>query len=349
MKKFFLIVLFLFSFGAGYFWRYEPAPFALSYKKAAINLPIIYTEHLADNTYALGEKYLAEDLAHELNKNGIEARLFTFEDTFSNPDFREGYEIYMRSGPEMKTKKYHGFFDNDRIAVLIETIPYKLSEIYNADIVLTGSKKKDAQYRKLGINSYYFPQFTRLDKFYPAEREEYRRKLLFVGNERAQGEIRRTVKYALKYGFELDIFGAKWEEVLSDEEMRLVKGVQIVNDELKYYYSSADIVFNDTRDDMIEAGFIANRIFDATAAGAFVISDYVPEIYEIYGDTIPMYKTGEEFEALVNYYLAHPKERKEKAMAAMKITREQFGAEKAVKRMVEIMENYRKEKGLSDE
>ncbi len=43
--------------------------------------------------------------------------------------------------------------------------------------------------------------------------------------------------------------------------------------ELARYYSSASIVLNDHWDDMRDEGFISNRIYDALACGAFVISD----------------------------------------------------------------------------
>ena len=128
--------------------------------------------------------------------------------------------------------------------------------------------------------------------------------------------------------------------------MHLVKGNQIDNDELKYYYSSADIVLNDTRGDMIEAGFISNRIFDVTACGGFLISDYIEGIEEIYGDAIPMYKTEEEFVELINYYLSHPEERKIKAQKAHEITMKNFGSKEIVSRMIEIMKGYALEKNL---
>ena len=51
-----------------------------------------------------------------------------------------------------------------------------------------------------------------------------------------------------------------------------------------------------------------------------VISEYSPYIEEIFGDSVPMFKTKKEFEALVDFYLANPEERSKKAKAAQKIT-----------------------------
>ena len=91
---------------------------------------------------------------------------------------------------------------------------------------------------------------------------------------------------------------------------------------------------------MIEAGFVSNRIFDATACKAFVISDYMPEIEEIYGDSVPMYRNEREFKALIDYYLAHPEERREKAERAYQITMARFTADKIIGQMAQIMKQY---------
>ena len=48
------------------------------------------------------------------------------------------------------------------------------------------------------------------------------------------------------------------------------------NDELRRVYSSAGIVLNDHWDDMRAHGFVSNRIYDALACGAVVVSDDVP-------------------------------------------------------------------------
>ena len=139
---------------------------------------------------------------------------------------------------------------------------------------------------------------------------------------------------------ELEVFGDNWENSLFGEYAGWWKARQIPNDQLKYFYSSADIVLNDTRPDMIEAGFISNRIFDATACKAFVISDYMPEIEEIYGDSVPMYRNAREFKQLIEYYLAHPEERRKKAEQAYQITRKRFAAGAVIGKMAEVLQDF---------
>lgn len=335
---------------AGWFGFRVENPYTLDYKHIALNLPITHTESLQNPNYPLGEKYLAEDIAFEFNKMGFDARLFALEDTYSNRNFKAGYEFYMRFFPELQLSDYHHYFDKDKIAVLFETIPYSLDEVKKADIVLTGSLKKDREYRAQGINSYFIPQFTRFDKFYPAFEEHLKTKVLFIGNRWPDTETRKSVAYALENNIDVDVYGMGWEKILSGKNARLLKGLQVLGDGLKFYYSSADIVLNDTREDMAKAGFISNRIFDVTACGGFVISDYVAEIEEIYGDAVPMYKNSREFKELIEYYLAHPMERKEKAARAQKITMERFGADTIIGQMVEVLEEYRQNRErLGDE
>ncbi len=336
----FFILLLLGIVGGIWFEHASSHPYRLDYNRAVINLPITYTKYLSDDTYALGEKYLAEDLAAELKKQGIDTRLYTFEDSLANRNFNEGFEIFMRSGPELLLNKYHNYVDKDRVAVLFETIPYKLENVKNADIVFTGSLKKNKFYRSIGVNSYFLPQFTRVDEFYPSFDEKLKRKLLFVANQWPDFPIRKTIQYAKNTGIQIDVFGDNWGNILVDEKASWWKARQIPNDQLKYFYSSADIVLNDTRPDMIEAGFISNRIFDATACGAFVISDYMPEIEEIYGEAIPMYKSPEEFKQLIEFYLSHPDERRRLALMAQKITLKKFSADSVIRQMIAVLRNY---------
>jgi len=59
---------------------------------------------------------------------------------------------------------------------------------------------------------------------------------------------------------------------------------------------------------MREKGFVSNRIFDALACGAFIISDQVKSAGEI-NNYIATYSDKKELEELVKYYLENIKER----------------------------------------
>jgi len=346
MYKYLVITIFFIFFSIGYFIgeKNTKNPYKLDYKKMVINLPIAYSKDIENPKFGLGEKYLAEDMIYGLNKIGYNVKLYSKEDTFSNLNNQEGIEFYMREEPELSLNNYHDFFDKDRISVLYETIPYTSKILRNADIIFTGSIKRNKKHKENGLNSYFLPQFTRIDEFYHAFKEEYKTKLLYVANR--WGDVntkygtRKTIEYAIRNNIPIDVYGYGWDNHLIDDKKNWYKGKQIKNSELKYYYSSADIVLNDTREDMIEAGFISNRIFDASACGAFIISDYIKEIEEIYGDNIVMYKNEKEFVELINYYINNKEERIKKAKKAQEITLSRFSSQKVLKEMVSVIEEY---------
>ena len=152
--------------------------------------------------------------------------------------------------------------------------------------------------------------------------------ILFVGSN---SFYRKAYKYLLDEGFNVTIYGPGYSKGIS-------KGEYLDNRILRKYYSSAKIVLNDTRDGMKEFGFISNRIFDASACETLVISDYMKEIEDIYGDSVPMFKTKEELVNLVEYFLdpKNEEERKNKAKKARDITLRHFTAENAANDFIKV-------------
>lgn len=120
------------------------------------------------------------------------------------------------------------------------------------------------------------------------------RKLLFVGNSRKQK--REAVMAAIEGGLDLHVYGSDWSGLIPDQYIR---GEHIPNDRLRRYYTSARIVLNDHWDDMRQQGFISNRIFDAAACGAVIVSDHMPEIAGIFGDCVVTYSNPDELPGIV--------------------------------------------------
>jgi len=130
--------------------------------------------------------------------------------------------------------------------------------------------------------------------------------LLFVANSR---KVRRKIVDDLAgTAHDLAVYGRGWTPDLI--EPRFVKGDGIPNTDLARYYRSAAIVLNDHWDDMRANGFLSNRLYDALAAGAFVISDRVDGIDGEFDGAIPTYATPDELEALIDRFLAEPETRR---------------------------------------
>lgn len=80
-------------------------------------------------------------------------------------------------------------------------------------------------------------------------------------------------------------------------------------DELPGFYANSAINFNCTSKQM--KGAVNQRVFDVPASGAFVLSDWRPQITNLFEeDEIACFHDQEEIGDLVRYYLAHPHERK---------------------------------------
>lgn len=133
--------------------------------------------------------------------------------------------------------------------------------------------------------------------------------LLFVANSR--GVRRKIVDDLTPTSHDLAVYGRGWlPEML---EPRYLRGEHVPNAELAGYYANARIVLNDHWEDMRRLGFLSNRLYDALASGAFVISDRVPGIDEEFDGAVATYETAAELRALVDRYLADTTGRRERA------------------------------------
>ena len=89
----------------------------------------------------------------------------------------------------------------------------------------------------------------------------------------------------------------------------------ISNAELPRAYAACKIALNPYRhDDVAES--MNPRAYELAACGVFQLSDARAESTELFGSSVPTYRTAAELEALIRYYLDHPLERQAKADAA---------------------------------
>jgi spore maturation protein CgeB len=159
------------------------------------------------------------------------------------------------------------------------------------------------------------PQATDPDRFRPG-RPGPAHELLFVGNSR--GVRRHVLDELLPTVHELAVYGRAWTADRLDP--RYLAGDHVPNDELAGYYGSAAIVLNDHWLDMQREGFLSNRLYDAAAAGAFMISDDVEGLEEAFDGGIVGYVGADELRRLVDAFLADPAARRdcaERARAAV--------------------------------
>ncbi len=121
--------------------------------------------------------------------------------------------------------------------------------------------------------------------------------ILFVGSTR--GQFRPAVRAALRSSraSELSVFGVGWEEFLPTER---IAGTFVPNDALPVAYAGAGIVLNDHHTDMAQAGFLSNRLFDAVACGARVLSDRARGLHDIFGSAVVTYDDEDDLARLLD-------------------------------------------------
>jgi spore maturation protein CgeB len=118
--------------------------------------------------------------------------------------------------------------------------------------------------------------------------------VLFVGNTR--GQRRAMVERVEAAGHPVRVYGQGWSGMVPADR---IAGTHIPNDALSAHYASADIVLNDHWPDMAAEGFLSNRLFDAAAAGATILSDPAEGIEDVFGDLVATAATPAEVDAAI--------------------------------------------------
>ena len=165
------------------------------------------------------------------------------------------------------------------------------------------------------------------------DKEEKEYELLFVGNSR--GVYRQILRDLLPTEHKLTVYGWQWDAF---PVKQYVVADHIPNEQVGQAYHDAKILLNDHWDDMKEYGIISNRIFDALAVGAFVISDEVPGLEELFHGAVVTYRDKADLAEKIDYYLEHETERKEKATIGQELVQNQHTFDNRVDKMIQVLQ-----------
>ncbi|WP_194944473.1 glycosyltransferase [Aeromicrobium yanjiei] len=138
-------------------------------------------------------------------------------------------------------------------------------------------------------------QATNPDRFRPSVGAADVGGALFVGNTR--GHMRQIVGDAIEAGLDLRLYGRGWEAFIDESH---VAATYLDNVNLAPAYRAAHVVLNDHWEDMARNGFLSNRLFDAAASGARIVSDRVPGLEEIFGPSVQTYDSLEDLSDLAS-------------------------------------------------
>ena len=143
--------------------------------------------------------------------------------------------------------------------------------------------------------------------------------ILFVGNARGGMEKGRVAVSWLDppKNSVVKIYGHKW---IRHEYMRKwYADIYWPFEKLNELYNRSKITLVDGHDDMNRLGFVQMKIFDVLASGGFVISSHNTGIKKIFGDAVPMYKSADEMNELIKFYLVNHNEREKKIASGMAV------------------------------
>jgi GT2 family glycosyltransferase/spore maturation protein CgeB len=149
-------------------------------------------------------------------------------------------------------------------------------------------------------------QATDPHRFYPDpySDESAHHDLVYVANSR--NVLRPMMRDLLPTDLDLAVYGGNWTGLI---DSKYVVAEHVPNGDLRHVYSSAKIVLADHWDDMREHGFVSNRIYDALACGACVVSDEVAGLADRFGGSVATYSGPDELRPLLDRLLADPDER----------------------------------------
>jgi hypothetical protein len=234
-----------------------------------------------------GDLYFANEIAASLTKLGHTARV-DFRNDVIHPDSANDDVVLVLRGVE-RIRTQVGAIN----LLWIISHPSRISkhEVKAFDVVFAASESwaKKAS-KRFGLEVNALLQATNSDKFNPTVADpDTGEEILFLGNTR--NEFRQIIRDCVEAGISPAIYGKDWDQFVSNE---LIKGSFVPNEEVAGVYRSAGVVLNDHWPDMARHGFLSNRLFDATASGARVVSDDVAGIEEVFGESVAVYRTPSE-------------------------------------------------------
>ncbi len=293
--------------------------------KISIKLPIPEWKE----AYRWGDYYFGIALKKEFEKRGCEVILQILPEWYNDDDHDCDVVIVLRGLTEYKPKKHHfNIMWNISHPNMIT-----IEELNQYDHIFIASELwAEVVGKMVDVPVTPLLQCTDPELFYHEYDPDYDHELLFVGGYR-EGN-RKIIEDLLPTDKDLSIYGPNWH--YSDIDKKYIKGTYIENSSLNTAYSSCKILLNDHWKDMREKGFISNRLFDGFASGAFIISDEVEGVSNLFGDVLVTYSSPEELEKIIDKYLKDEIARNKKAVEGYKLVKTHHTYQDRVDKILKI-------------
>lgn len=162
----------------------------------------------------------------------------------------------------------------------------------------------DAVSDKIGYLPVYGMDFALYRNFYVDSPRPYGHDLVLVGGYNA----RRAQFVGQLLDLPLELYGKWGKQARRNVALRRrVKARGAWGEALLRLYNTSKVVLNITNWDPARYVALNQRVFDVPATGAFLLTDYSPELEEHYriGEEIACFASAEELDEKARYYLTH--------------------------------------------
>lgn len=248
-----------------------------------------------------GDTHFADALAKALESAGHFVRI-DFLNEWGRDDLDIDVVIHIKGLSEYKPKPYNV----NIMWMLNHPTLHTRDELERYDAVLVASLPHAHRLKnELQVPVFPFLQATDPVHFHPHAEILKQFDLVFVGNNIGVDrlEMRQIIADLLPTQHRLAVWGKGWEGVLPPG---VLQDEFIIWQDLPLAYASAHIVLNDHQPEMKEYGFVNNRMFDALACGATVISDDVSSIEQVV--PVHTYTNPNDLKSLVDKLLSDERE-----------------------------------------
>jgi hypothetical protein len=211
------------------------------------------------------------------------------------------------------------------------------TELDDADLVLVASSRfADELKARTRTPVEVMLQATDPNRFHPIPPDaQHRHDITVVAKSRDQ--YRSAVADAISSGLRPAIYGSGWDRFV---DPALIVADYVDNAELARVYSSAGVVLNDHWDTMREWGFVSNRIFDALACGAPVISDDVAEVSVLFDGAVPTFRDAAQLRELVDNALGDRDAARAQARRGMELVLAHHTFDRRAEEFLDALKRY---------
>ncbi len=193
-----------------------------------------------------------------------------------------------------------GAFKQRAIWIISHPEAVEDSELAHFDRVFCASHAHAEHLKQRGFHAEALLQCTDERVFFPRQRSlsTMSNQFVFVGNTR--GKYRMIVEKSMDNPLPLRVWGLGWKN--ENAELSVV-GPYMPNNSLGDLYGNSMCILNDHHKDMTKFGYVNNRVFDALACGAPVITEPHPGLDHLGFKGIKIIADSDDFNSEIDEFL----------------------------------------------